>query len=473
MNWLQRMLVRLARVTPVLPGQADDGLLRLGMAGTELDKRWDVLLQEFSDARDAWRRNPLARRLISLVSSFVVGDGITLTSDDEALAGFLAAFWAHEQNHMDLRQYELCEELARSGELFITLHMNPVDGMSYVRALPASSVDRVEFAPGDYETETGYHEAVGPEDPDYPEGRTWRAAGQAEADTPSADGRYAAVCLHYAVNRPVGCVRGESDLAPVLPWLRRYSRWLEDRVRLAAAVHAFVWLVRVPGALLAKRKAELGYAPEPGSLLVVDRDNEEWQAVAPSLHANDAAADGRAIRWMIVAGGPGVGLVDLGEGEAANLATARAMGEQRSRFMRARQQYFAYVLATLALTAYNRAVRLGKIAGETRTLDDIRVGVPDISPTDNAELGASAASVANALASVAGHGVGGERWRRLVVRTVMKFIGENVDEDELGSILQESQAEGRRKKEEGRSMDGDSGGARPSARDAGGRAGQS
>jgi len=81
--------------------------------------------------------------------------------------------------------------------------------------------------------------------------------------------------------------------------------------------------------------------------------------------------------------------------------------------------------------------------------------------------------VANALASVAGHGVGGERWRRLVVRTVMKFIGENVDEDELGSILQESQAEGRRKasfgsKEEGKSADGD----RPAARDAGGRAGQ-
>ena len=33
------------------------------------------------------------------------------------------------------------------------------------------------------------------------------------------------------LNRPVGCLRGESDLAPVLPWLRRYSRWLEDRVR--------------------------------------------------------------------------------------------------------------------------------------------------------------------------------------------------------------------------------------------------
>jgi hypothetical protein len=42
--------------------------------------------------------------------------------------------------------------------------------------------------------------------------------------------------LHYAVNRPVGAVRGESDLAPILPWLRRYNRWLEDRVRLNAAI---------------------------------------------------------------------------------------------------------------------------------------------------------------------------------------------------------------------------------------------
>ncbi len=61
---------------------------------------------------------------------------------------------------MALRQYALCEELSRSGELFLTLHMNPVDGMSYVGALPASSIDRVATAPGDYEHEVSYHEAV-------------------------------------------------------------------------------------------------------------------------------------------------------------------------------------------------------------------------------------------------------------------------------------------------------------------------
>jgi len=438
-------------VTPVEVGRSGDGLVPFSTAGTDLDPRWDDLLRDLNDAREAWRTNPLARRLISLVSSFVCGDGLTLSSERRDLGRFLKAFWEHEQNGLALRQFTWCEELSRSGELFVTLHMNPVDGMSYVRALPASSIDRIETAPGDYETELMFHEVVGLDDPDYPEGRTWLGHRSAAADVPvpSTAGparpsaqdavRYEPVCLHYTVNKPVGCVRGESDLAPVLQWLRRYDGWLRDRVRLNAAIHAFLWIVKVPTQLVMKRRAELASPPVPGSVMVVDRADEEWQAVAPSLHANDAGEDGRAIRWMIAAGGPGIGLVDLGEGEDSNLATAKAMAEQRARWMRARQQYFGFVLASAALTAYNRAVRAGKWSGQVRTLSDIRIGFPDISPADNAELGASAASVANALASVSGHGIGGERWRRLVVRTVLKFIGESVDEDELAKILTESE----------------------------------
>ena len=110
--------------------------------------------------------------------------------------------------------------------------------------------------------------------------------------------------LHYAVNRPVGALRGESDLAPILPWLRRYSRWLEDRVRLNAGVRAFLWIVRAPARLRADLLERYRQPPEPGSVIIAD-EQETWSAVAPTLHANDACADGRAIRWMIVAGGPG------------------------------------------------------------------------------------------------------------------------------------------------------------------------
>jgi len=436
-GWLAERLAALAQVTAEPVGALHDGLVGFS-AGSQLDKPWDELRQEFDDARAAWRHNALARRLVSIVTAYVVGEGITLGAEEPALADFAARFWSDPQNRLELRQYQWCDELTRAGELFITLHLNRADGMSYVRALPASAVDRVETQPGDYETELACHEAVGPEDPDYGQGgRWWRSPDHPEADVPREDGRYAPVCLHFAVNRPVGCVRGESDLAPVLPWVRRYSRWLEDRLRLNAAVRAFLWVVRVPGRAVPAKRAEYRRAPEPGSVLVVDRDNEEWQAVTPNLHAADAAADGRAMRWMIVAGGPGTSLVDIGEAEEANLATARAMGEQRTRFMAARQAYFGYVLGSVVLAAYNRAARLGLVDGPEQPLSALRIALPDIAPEDNAALAQSAESLARALSLIertTAAGEGQRAWRRLALRLVLKFAGEPVSEGELDAV---------------------------------------
>lgn len=428
-----RRRVPLAHVDPILPGADRDALLPLDTAGASLDRPWPDQLASLTSAAGLWRTNPLARRLVNLVTSFVVGDGISVTSDDPALAHFLAAFWHHPQNQLTLRQYAWCDELSRAGELFITLHLNPADGMSYVRGLPASSIDRVISAPGDYETELAFHEAVPPGDPDYPAGRWWHAPDADEAADPARP-----ICLHFAVNRPVGCVRGESDLAPVRHWLERYHRWLEDRVRLNAGLGAFLWIVKVRPTDIKDKMEKWRTPPDPGTVLFIDRDKEEWQPMAPSLHGSDAAADGRALRWMIVAGGPGVGLVDLGEGEEANLATAKAMGEQRSRFMRARQTYFGWALASIALAAYNRAAAFGYVRGAPATLADLRINLPDISPADNRDLGASAAQAADALTQLAGLGLRGERWQRLALRTVLKFAGEPATEDEVAAILRES-----------------------------------
>ena len=38
---------------------------------------------------------------------------------------------------------------------------------------------------------------------------------------------------HFAINRLVGTTRGQSDLEPILKWLRRYRDWLVDRVAIA------------------------------------------------------------------------------------------------------------------------------------------------------------------------------------------------------------------------------------------------
>ncbi len=66
-----------AAVSVVPVGRVNDGLT-LRPAGTIIDKPWHELFQEFEDAREAWRKNPLARRLIGLITSYTVGNGITL-----------------------------------------------------------------------------------------------------------------------------------------------------------------------------------------------------------------------------------------------------------------------------------------------------------------------------------------------------------------------------------------------------------
>ena len=255
--------------------------------------------------------------------------------------------------------------------------------------------------------------------------------------------------LHFAVNRPIGAVRGESDLAPILPWLRRYNRWLEDRVRLNAATRSFLWIVHAPSRLRAELYERYRTAPDPGSVIIAEQDVETWEAVTPNLHAADAEKDGRAIRWMIVAGGPGTALLDMGEGEDSNLATGKAMAEQRRRFLRRRQAYLVYMLTQITLEAWRRYVTShegqrgaheGRPYRRTVTAADMQAITPDISPEDNRDLAAAAQQLGEGLAQLAQLTGSGPTLRKVALRMFAKFAGETLPEQEIETILREGDA---------------------------------
>ncbi len=109
---------------------------------------------------------------------------------------------------------------------------NNLDGMSYIRFVTKDQIQKIETAPNDWETELVYYEA--PPAGEY-EPRRWLSPDHPEA------GMADAVMLHYAVNKPMGAQMGESDLTTIIPWLLRYSRMLEDRVRLHWAARAFLY----------------------------------------------------------------------------------------------------------------------------------------------------------------------------------------------------------------------------------------
>lgn len=427
MNWFRRFQVWLASVVAVDVGRPNDGVDRqLFSSGTPIDKDWVEFYAELSDSREAWRKNPLARRIVGLITSYVVGAGVRVSSESSQLQKFIVEFWSHPRNRMDFRINSWCDELSRSGELFPVLFTNEMDGMSYVRAIPASQIEEVRWRDGDYEDELRYRETTGPGEDE----KWWLS--------PDGDEEHTKInpwMLHYAVNRPVGAVRGEGDLFAILPWLRRYNLWLEDRVRLNAAVRAFLWIVRAPQNLLKDLRDQYRKPPEPGTVVVAHQD-EEWQAVSPSLNARDASADGRAIRWMIAAGGPGTSLVDFGEGEDANLATAKAAGEQRKRFLLRRQAYFCWILADVTAVAYNRYLDVRGLRWKRAAAADVVVSRPDISVEDNDTLASAIAALVGSLDGLQRFLGESDALRAFGLRMLVKFAGESVGEDEFRALLE-------------------------------------
>src|SRR3972149_2695852 len=59
----------------------------------------------YEDSLEAWRKNPIARRIVGIISDYVLGDGITIESKNTRLQRFIEAFWSHPENNIELRLY--------------------------------------------------------------------------------------------------------------------------------------------------------------------------------------------------------------------------------------------------------------------------------------------------------------------------------------------------------------------------------
>ncbi len=498
--------------TPLRGLRALSGSLFSRLFGAEVARRVQLAVQALDDTRDAiisgqsqlerdrftadreeilrdallaWRTNPLAKRIVSLTTQYVIGEGIKLEARHEPTDTFLKSWWHHRLNRMPVRIVEWCDELTRSGNL-IVLVSTDATGMSYVRALPATQVQTIITRPNDVEqplaivekmqwgaslvasgvgvanqplfnagaapyvgVDPTYGVATTPPDilpaPDHhpsPDtiqptldrhsspgtgapGRgpwTWPAYDQA-TDAQNPDGTFPTVAIHYAINRPVAAAWGESDLAPLLRWLARYSNWLEDRARLNRFRQAFMYVVSAAFQSKADRlarQAEINAnPPTPGAVLVKD-EAETWEVLEPRLASSDAGEDGLALKKMISAGS-GNPLHFLAEPESATRTTAEAAGGPTFRHYEQRQNYFLWLLDDLTHVALARRALVDKTVHAD---EPVKLTGSDISARDNASLAQAASFIANSFTNL--------RDRQIIddaelLRLVYRFCGENVD----------------------------------------------
>ena len=376
----------------------------------------------FEQALDAWRVNPLARRIVELTTQYVVGSGISVVCRDEYTASFLERFWSHPLNRMEVRVSEWCDELTRTGNLFILLSTDQ-SGMSYVRALPATGIEKIESRENDLEQVKLVFPRASAENltpspyPAYDPGE----------DAVDTGGNFVSVVLHYAINRPVGAQWGESDLAPLLKWLARYANWLEDRARLNRFRTAFMYVVKArftsEADRLNRQRTLNANPPKPGSILVTD-ESEEWSVLNPGLDSVDAMNDGLALKKMI-ASGSGVPMHFLAEPESATRTTAEAAGGPTYRRFEQRQKYFLWLLDDLLRAVLRRGARANR---RVKAAAHLEVSGYDISARDNISLALAVSNIVAAFGRLRSRGLID---KREYLRLVYRFAGEKADLDDI------------------------------------------
>ncbi|HLJ68081.1 MAG TPA: hypothetical protein VKX16_12040 [Chloroflexota bacterium] len=379
---------------------------RINTSGSEEDYYWrrlsdnwahkDVLPATYLDIHnqcfEAYNANPMANAIIEMGTNFVLGDGLQIDARHKKVQALLDDFWTDPDNHMHLRQYDLATELALYGELFIRFFVNPFNGHVKIAQIDPILIDEIVCDPDNIERQLRCHR------------RATSVTGTTDTvpspTDPGMRGQWfdmPAEVMHFAVNKVTNAKRGKSDLATLLPWLRRYKDWLIDRVRVNKYKSAFLWDVQLTGAdrkTIEGKMMEYARPPEPGSVLV-HNESEQWQAVQPMISADDVSADGKAIKIMIAMG---AGLPEhlLSEGGDVNRATAAEMGLPVIKKYQRRQDYLGHILRSILDRLIAEAQHAGTLP---RTIDtDYTIRFPALEPDDAQAQGTASFRMAQALA---------------------------------------------------------------------------
>jgi hypothetical protein len=403
-------------------------------------------LELHNQCYEAYNANPLAFAVVEITTSFVLGRGVKVTARNSKIQKILDTFWHDPANHMESRIYDICTELSLYGEIFVHFFVNSFDGRVKIRLIDPSIIDQIDTDPEDIETELRFHQRpIGPSPTQNVDATNIINPnvlnGQNPGD-PTMQGKWLSAgkeVAHFAINKVSNAKRGKSDLATLLPWLRRYKDWLTDRVRINKYKGAFLWDVTLKGGdakTVQRKRMDYSYPPEPGSV-IVHNEAESWTAVEPHINSQEAAQDGLAIKLMVAVGAT-LPMHYLSDGDNNNRATATQMGLPTFlKFLR-RQQVVKNILRTILDRVLLEAQLAGRLAQSVDIPKAYDILFPEFDHEDNQELATAVQFLTQGLNTA--HQAG---WisNETAMQLLFQFCGREVDiNEEKARIRAEKQA---------------------------------
>lgn len=378
-----------------------------------------------------WEQNPFARRLITMMTDLILGEGITVEAGDERIQGVIDSTWNHRVNQLKARIREFHNAVCLNGELILPAAVNPITGTPTLGFLDPYQVKAVHPDP------TNILLA------DQVEMKPAGGAGEGQRlkiirENPGT-GLLEGEVFYFAINKLPNSLRGRSDLMPLADWLDLYDQYLFAEVERLHLLSSFVWDLKMEGADQAKIDERLRKfpTPRPGSVFG-HNEKESLDARTPELHASDRSEAGRMLRTHI-AGSFGFPLSWIGEIDS-NRATIEGQNDILLKTPAARQKEFAGFIDQIIRYGVEQATTKNRTLFREADLGYV-VRMPEIAAKDIARVGQVLASVVTAMDTGMANGTMSRRVAVTTTCALLKHLGVETDPQQVMDEADEEKEE--------------------------------
>ena len=384
-----------------------------------------------------WRSNPLAHNIIELTNAFVLGDGIKVSATDERVHRVVREFWEDPVKPWDIYLPTRIRRLALYGQLCMPVFVNPIDGRVRTTNVYEMDILGLESDPDDWER-VGYV-GLKSSTPGEPSKRL-RVVNLDEDPKSDTYGYLMGDCFFFAINQLD--VQGLSDLAAATDWLDALDQFLFQRLDRQRLMNSFIWDVTLNGKDEKGIKAWLQgqEAPKPGTLRA-HNEAVTWQAVTPTMQADDATNEARLIKnYVLMARGLPEHWFSTGGGEGSR-ALAVEMNDPPMKLLTERQRFVKHMVGLVLRYVVAQAVLHRKLpkmvevlevngepTGERRPAwETVQVETPEMSTRDVQKASSALFQVAEALMISEQQGWTTQATNRRIFTSVVAQLGVEID----------------------------------------------
>lgn len=345
---------------------------------------------------------PFGKRIVEVISDYVVGEGFTPTAKDERVQVVLDRFWKDEVNNMPRNLRDWCDELTTFGELCIPATVNPVDGfvrMGYVDPQMLEAVEYGTLSNGNGGQElTTFPIAVRLRRASYDtESRRLALIRTDESVSSQTFGQLTGECFYWPINKAKGASRGLSELFSLADWIDVFDQMIFDYADKVRFLNAFVWDYTIKGAdekAVKEWNKKVTQNPPRQGGVQVHNEQVEIKAQTPTMQGADMSEAIRTVK-LYGLGGAGLPAWFFADPVDANRSTADEMTGPTGKKLTERQnQLKGAVLQVLAFVV-QQAIYRGVLPEGVDTT--ISLQVPDLMIKDLQRAALTLGAVVNAL----------------------------------------------------------------------------